>query len=249
MLALVHREKSQLAESGGKKLYHLLKDELKLFGIKLGRDKFLKVLKKNGLLKVRKKFKMPKTDSNHPFKMHKNLIADLLIEYADQVWVSDITYIRVLDKWHYLTLITDVYSRKIVGYSFSSDMTVNNTTRAAIDMAVKNRKNVTKTILHSDRGIQYCNPNFVDKIKRKGISSSMGAKGNPYDNAIAERINGILKYEFGLKFKFANSNIASDEIDKAIKLYNNKRPHWSLNLKTPQQVYDSSSKSIQNLVP
>jgi len=204
VLALVHREKTQLKESGGKKLYHLLKEELKKFGIKLGRDKFLKVLKKNGLLKKPKKFKMPQTDSKHPFRKHKNLIKDLLIEYVNQVWVSDITYIRVNDNWHYLTLVTDVYSRKIVGYSFSKNMTVKDTTSNAVNMAIKNRKNDTITILHSDRGIQYCNPNFIKAIAKKKVKPSMAEKGNPYENAIAERMNGILKYEFGLKYKFNN---------------------------------------------
>lgn len=191
---------------------------------------------------------MPKTDSNHPFRKHKNLIKDLLIQYVNQVWVSDITYIKVNDKWHYLTLVTDVFSRKIVGYSFSKTMTVQDTTATAVDMAIKNRKNQTKTILHSDRGIQYCNPNFIKAIAKKKVSPSMAEKGNPYENAIAERMNGILKYEFGLRFKFKDFLTAKNEIDKAVKLYNNKRPHWSLNLNTPNEVYSQSLIDCQNLL-
>jgi len=191
---------------------------------------------------------MPQTDSNHPFRMHKNLIKDLLIEYVNQVWVSDITYIRVREKWHYLTLITDVYSRKIVGYSFSKEMSVQQTTSTAVNMAIKNRKNKTKTILHSDRGFQYCNPNFVKYNSTKNIIASMGEKGNPYENAIAERMNGILKYEFGLRYKFKDFTIALKEINKAVKLYNNKRPHWSLDLKTPNEVYSQCMANMKNLV-
>jgi len=248
VLALVQREKKILKESGGKKLYHILKNTFDEIGIKIGRDKFFNILRKNGLLIKKKKFKMPKTDSKHPFYIHKNLIKDLEIKYPNQVWVSDITYIKVKQKWNYLTLITDVFSRKIVGFSFSKDMTVDQTTTQAINMALKNRKIVKKSILHSDRGFQYCNPNFVKKINAKGIVSSMGRSGNPYDNAIAERINGILKYEFALRFEFKNFDLANNEIIKAIKLYNNKRPHWSLNLKTPNEVfYNSSDLELKKL--
>ena len=244
VLDLVHREKKELKESGGKKLYHILKEELSLLGLKLGRDKFLKVLKKNGLLKKRKKYKMPATDSNHPFRKHKNLIRDLLIEYSDQVWVSDITYIRVKGKWCYLTLVTDVHSRKIVGYSFSKGMSVKETTERAMLMALKIRKKDRKTILHSDRGFQYCNPGFVDSMKKKGIIASMTENGNPYENAIAERINGILKYEFGLRYEFKDYEIGEEEVAKAVRLYNNKRPHWSLKLQTPNEVYQIEEKEV-----
>lgn len=248
ILEIVHAEKKILNQSGGKKLFHLLKSKIAKTGIKIGRDKFLNILRKNGLLIKKKKYKMPKTESNHPFYIHKNLIESLEIKYPNQVWVSDITYIKVNGKWNYLTLITDVFSRKIVGFSFSKGMSVEETSTTAFYMAIKNRKNVSKTILHSDRGFQYCNPNFVKKINSKGVISSMGKSGNPYDNAIAERVNGILKYEFALRFEFKNFDIANQEILKAINLYNNKRPHWSLNLSTPEFVFSNNQDLIEKSV-
>ena len=222
----------------------MLKQELQELGIKIGRDKFLNLLRGNGLLKKRKKYRKPVTDSKHPFRKYKNLIKELLIDRSDQVWVSDITYIRVGGRWNYLTLVTDVYSRKIVGYSLSEGMSVEETTIKAMKMAFRVRDKTRQTILHSDRGIQYCNPSFVKWTNKQGIRTSMGERGNPYDNAIAERMNGILKYEFGLSYEFKNYELAKAETAKAVKLYNDKRPHWSLELKTPNQVYQNENKEV-----
>lgn len=237
VLEIVIREKNILRNCGAKKIYHILKNEIKSMGIKMGRDKFFRLLKDNNLTCKKKKFKKPKTDSNHPFMKYSNLIKDLQIFRINQVWVSDITYIRVADKWNYLTLITDLYSRKIVGYSFCKGMSVEETTEPAIMNAFKFKKDTEKTILHSDRGVQYCMPKFTEKVKKRGIIFSNTKGGDPYENAVAERLNGILKYEFELKDNFKNFKLANDEIDKAILLYNNKRPHWSLDLKTPDQVF------------
>ena len=240
ILKLVKREKGILKESGGKKMYYLVQEEIKELGIKMGRDRFLKVLRNNDLLVSRKKYKQPKTDSNHPFRKHRNLIKEMQIERSDQVWVSDITYIRVGEDWNYLTLITDLYSRRIMGYSFSTGMRVKETTETAIKMALKNKKSKGETILHSDRGFQYCNPGFVEQNKQKEIKPSMTENSDPYENAVAERLNGILKYEFHLRYRFKNFEIAGKEIQKAIRLYNSYRPHWSLDLKTPNYVYSNS---------
>jgi len=248
ILNLIIREKAILKESGGKKLYYLLKGEIKSLGIKMGRDKFLNLLRNNGLLVSRKKYKQPKTDSNHPFRKHRNLIKDLEIRRPDQVWVSDITYIRVGQDWNYLTLITDLFSRRIMGYSFSTGMGVSQTTDKAIKMAMKNKTNDGQTILHSDRGIQYCNPGFVKENKKNKIIPSMTENSDPYENAVAERLNGILKYEFHLRYRFKSNQVASKEIQKAIKVYNSYRPHWSLELKTPNYVYANSTEIIENSV-
>ena len=237
VLKIVIREKAILKNSGAKKIYHILKNEIKNMGIKMGRDKFFRLLKDNNLTCKKKRYKKPKTDSNHPFMKYHNLIKDLNIFRVNQVWVSDITYIRVADKWTYLTLITDLYSRKIIGYSFSKGMTVEETTQPAIKNAFKFKKDIEKTILHSDRGVQYCMPKFTENIKEKGITFSNTQGGDPYENAVAERLNGILKYEFELKDNFKNFKLANHEIDRAILLYNSKRPHWSLDLKTPDEVF------------
>jgi transposase InsO family protein len=241
ILDLVKREKGILKESGGKKLYYLLQEQIKEKGIKMGRDKFLKLLKNNKLLIKRKKYKQPKTDSDHPFRKHRNLIKEMEIQRPDQVWVSDITYIRVGQEWHYLTLITDLYSRRIMGYSFSNGMRVNQTTAPALKMALKNKKNIGQTILYSDRGFQYCNPGFVEENKKQNIIPSMTENSDPYENAVAERLNGILKYEFHLRYRSKTYQVAGKEIQKAIKRYNSYRPHWSLQLKTPNYVYSNST--------
>lgn len=124
-----------------------------------------------------------------------------------------------------------------MGYNLSQNMTVKDTTAAAMKMALKNRKSRIKTILHSDRGFQYCNPSFVNENAKYGIIPSMTENSDPYENAAAERLNGILKYEFDLKDSFINHEVAKSEVDRAISLYNNHRFHWSLNLKTPDFVY------------
>lgn len=236
VLKLVIREKAILKNSGAKKMYHLLKPEIKAAGIKIGRDKFFNLLKENGLTIKRKRYKKPKTASKHYFFKYDNLIKDLDVYRPNQVWVSDITYIRVNGKWNYLTLITDLFSRRIVGYAFAKGMAVEDTTEPALKMALKTKFDEEKTILHSDRGLQYCAPLFTDKFEEK-IKFSNAQKGDPYENAVAERLNGILKYEFELKDNFKNFKLAETEIKKAVSLYNSKRPHWTLDLKTPDKVF------------
>lgn len=226
-----------------------MKPKLDQQSIKIGRDKFLKLLKTNGLLQNKKKYKKPITQSDHPFRKHKNLLKGTIIMHPDQVYVSDITYIRVDNEWNYLTLIMDLFSRKIMGYKLSKGMKVEQTTRPAMDMALKYRKHQNQTILHSDRGFQYCNPSFVEKNNEYNITPSMTNNGDPYENAAAERLNGILKYEFGLKDHFKNFEIASKEVDKAIKIYNQYRKHWSLDLKTPDEVYNNPQNFQPNNVP
>jgi len=248
IIPLVKEKKAILQKEGGKKLYFRLKPEFIKLNIKIGRDKFLNLLRINGLLQKKKKFKKPGTDSNHPFRKHKNLIKGTTVSKPDQVYVSDITYIKVDDQWNYLTLIMDLFSRKIMGYSFSVGMKVNQTTLSAMKMALKNRVSKGKTILHSDRGLQYCNPNFVNANAKKNIIPSMTNNGDPYENAAAERLNGILKYEFNLKDKFPSFDIAKKQVDDAIKLYNQYRTHWNLNLKTPDFVYKNPQLFKSNIV-
>ena len=175
-----------------------------------------------------------------------NLIKDLNVYHRNQVWVSDITYIRVNNNWTYLTLITDLFSRKIVGYSFSKTMRTEDTTIPATRMALNVKTDSKKTILHSDRGRQYCMPIFTNVFKKK-ITFSNTKNGDPYENAVAERINGILKYEFELKDNFKNFKLAESEIKKAVSLYNSTRPHWSLDLKTPDEVFfEARATAISN---
>lgn len=136
-----------------------------------------------------------------------------------------------------------------MGHHLSNGMKVNQTTAPALKMALKNRQNKEKTILHSDRGFQYCNPKFVEANYKNNITPSMTKNGDPYENAAAERLNGILKYEFDLKDHFNSFDIAKKEIDRAIKTYNDYRTHWSLNLKTPNEVYNNPQKFNPKMVP
>jgi len=249
ILELVKEAKTILQKEGGRKLYHRLKPEFLKRCIKIGRDKFLNLLRINGLLQKKKKFKQPKTESDHPFRKHQNLLKGTIVQRPDQVYVSDITYIRVDNEWNYLTLIMDLFSRKIMGYQLSEGMKVNQTTAPAMKMALKNRQNNEITILHSDRGFQYCNPTFVEANSKKNIVPSMTNNGDPYEHAAAERLNGTLKYEFDLKDHFLNFDIAKKEVDRAIKIYNEYRTHWALDLKTPNDVYQNPQNFNSKNVP
>ncbi|RZL05858.1 MAG: IS3 family transposase [Pedobacter sp.] len=188
------------------------------------------------LIKRRKKYAVT-TNSNHPFYKYKNEIKDKPVVRPNQVWVSDITYLRTSKGFVYLSLITDVYSRKIVGWHVDVSLGVEGTLKA-LRRALRHCKNTSGLIHHSDRGIQYCCYPYTDLLKEHGVIISMGEAGNCYDNAIAERVNGILKEEYMLDSTFRDHNQAEKSVEEAIYLYNYKRPHWSLKLKKPADVYD-----------
>jgi len=222
---------------GSAKLYHILKFDLKLNGICIGRDKFHNILKHLCLLVPRKKMFFRTTQSNHLFNKHSNLVKGLLINKPEQLWVSDITYLKTANGTMYLSLITDAYSKKIMGYNVSDNLKAQSS-RLALEMAIKNRKyRNRKLIHHSDRGIQYCCPEYTDVLNKHKIKISMTTKYDPYENAIAERVNGILKQEFDI----SNSKIQKSEINylvnNSIKIYNNMRPHFSCNLMTPDLAH------------
>lgn len=234
--------RSFMSKLGSKKLFQLIGPELAEHNIKLGRDKFIEFLRKEDLLVPKRKarFKVT-TDSNHPFKVYKNLTQDLNVTKPDQLWVSDITYLRTEKGFCYLALITDVYSRKIVGYDVSDSLELTGALNA-LKMAQRNK--IGKgTIHHSDRGSQYCSHIYTRKLKRKNIEISMAAAGNCYENALAERMNGILKMEFHLDYTFKNIQQAKIITEQSIKIYNKMRPHWGINLKTPDQMYNLKQKS------
>ncbi len=232
---LVMTHKLHMPRLGGRKTYHLIKEELQEHSIKLGRDLFFRWLKDNDLLVEAKKSYTRTTNSLHRFKVHKNLIKEVTPSYCDQVWVSDITYIRTRNGFCYLALITDAYSRKIVGYDISNSLELEGCLRA-LKMACKNRKG-KDTIHHSDRGIQYCSKRYTQYLKQKSVGISMAEAGNCYENALAERVNGILKNELNLDAIFESVTHAQKASKQAINTYNNLRPHMALNLKKPIDVY------------
>lgn len=239
IVGMVQNIRHELPRIGGRKLYYLLNEELKKLPSTLGRDKFFSILRRNGLLIRPERQYAVTTNSRHRFRIYKNLIKDREITGADRVYVSDITYIRMKGEFCYLFLVTDLYSRKIVGYHLSQSLSTTGGIRA-IEMALKEVEQPEKLVHHSDRGFQYCSGSYVELLKSKGIRLSMGEVGNPYDNAVAERVNGILKNEFYLNARFTNYSEAHRATKEAVKLYNTRRPHLSLDYKTPEEIYNLS---------
>jgi len=236
IIRLVQAIRRKMPKLGGKKLYKILIGDLKRMEIKLGRDNFFKLLGRNGLLIHRKKRYAKTTNSFHRFKIYDNLIKELSPENPDEVYVTDITYIRVSDSFCYLSLITDLYSRKIVGYDVSASLNIEGSVRA-LKMSLKGKENIEGLIHHSDRGIQYCSKIYTEILTEHKIQISMSEKGNPYENAVAERVNGILKEEFMLSETFKTKELAYKATKEAIKTYNEFRPHMSINYMTPNQKY------------
>jgi len=202
--------------------------------IKMGRDKFFDTMREFRMLVQRKKRFHKTTNSNHRFRKHPNLIKDKVLNRSEQVWVSDITYIKTEEGYKYLSLITDLYSKKIMGHFLSDNQKVEPTANA-LRMAIANRefKN-RKLIHHSDRGFQYCSDEYTNLLRANKIDISMTHSYDPYENAAAERVNGILKDEFEIGEGFINQAHASREINHAIKIYNSKRPHMSCDYATPE---------------
>lgn len=235
-LAIVLKRRQLLPREGGRKLYHAIKKELETNQVKIGRDKLFDLLRANNLLVERKKAYHRTTDSNHRFYKHKNLVKDVVPSGSNQVWVSDITYIRVFKGFCYLALITDAYSRKIVGYDLSDSLELTGCVRA-MKMALKQLPRNHKLVHHSDRGSQYCSNEYVNMLKDNSILISMTQENHCYENAMAERVNGILKDEFYMDSCFENKSHAQKSARDAINIYNKYRLHLSLNFKTPSQIH------------
>lgn len=237
VLKLVTEIRKDLPRCGTDKLYFMLKDEFIAHKIKLGRDGLYAIMGKYGMLIRYRKRKPYTTNSNHHYKKYPNLIRDLIVYEAGKLWVSDITYIRLTTGFAYLSIITDAYSHKIVGHKLHQTLHSKGTIDALI-MASKDHKITSELIHHSDRGIQYCCNEYVAMIDHLKIQLSMTENGDPYENAIAERVNGILKYEHGLKEIFINFEQAKIEVDIAVKTYNELRIHDSCNRLTPIQAHE-----------
>lgn len=232
---LVMEQRRKMPRIGGRKLYWLIRDDLKAHGIRLGRDRFFDWLRDNQLLVRPKKRYTRTTHSHHRFRIHTNQVKGMKVKRPDQVWVSDITYIRLRKAFCYLALITDAFSRKIIGYHVNDTLELSGCLKA-LQMACRSKHKLS-VIHHSDRGIQYCSNRYIEALSKQNIKVSMAEAGNCYENALAERVNGILKNEFNLDATFDNINTVRSATRQAIDTYNNQRPHMSLNMKTPQQVY------------
>lgn len=234
------------ARIGGRKLIYLLQNDFKKAGIEIGRDKFFKFLKAQHLLVKKKKNRIITTRSYKRFREHPNLIKDLEVKRPEQVWVSDITYVHCKKGPQYLHLVTDAYSKKIMGYFLSDDLKTKSTL-AALKMALKNRKYPKRKLIHhSDRGFQYTSEVYTNRLKKEKIKISMTTKYDPYENAIAERVNGILKDEFEISNRKLSIQEVKRNVNHAIKIYNHKRPHWSCKFLTPEQAHKKGKFKLKN---
>lgn len=241
IIDLVKRVRQSLPKVGTLKLIHILRDDLATHGISIGRDSFFALLKKHHLLVKRRKRYAVTTDSNHPYKKWSDMVKDLPIQAPEQVWVSDITYLRTTGNFIYLSLITDAYSRKIVGYHLSQNLKVQGCL-ISLNKAMSTRTTNNPLIHHSDRGIQYCCEPYVSTLLQNNIAISMTQDGSPYDNALAERVNGILKTELNLEKTFSSYKEAIPFVHHAIDAYNRLRPHMSIGNLTPNKAHYSTQK-------
>jgi putative transposase len=242
-MELVANVRIQMPRLGTRKLYHLLSTDLKSLGV--GRDRLFQILKSNHMLINPKKQYHITTDSRHRFRKHKNLIENMIIDRPEQVWVSDITYIGTRKNPMYLFLVTDAYSKKIMGYNVSDSLASTGAV-SALKEALKHRNNQKKPLIHhSDRGLQYCCNEYQKLLNKYDIKCSMTEKYDPYQNAIAERVNGILKHEFINEIKISDKELWGLFIEDTIKIYNQKRPHYSCYMLTPNQMHKQSKMKMR----
>lgn len=236
VVKLVEELRAEMPRIGTRKLHYLLKEQLAEHNIKMGRDKLYEIMCKYGLLLHYRRRKPYTTNSSHHYRKWPNLIGELLLTHPGQLWVSDITYIRLQNGFCYLFLITDAYSRKIIGWCLSDGLGAVSAIRA-LQMAVKSKRGQS-LIHHSDRGVQYCCKEYVRELQRYRIRISMSEKGNPYQNAIAERVIGILKTELGMGRTFSSIAHAIKTLEKSVDTYNRIRPHSSCDYNTPVVAHE-----------
>lgn len=238
LLDLIRPIRKQMPRLGTIKLYAMVKNEMIRNNIKMGRDNFFSFLRCERMLVHKKKNFTKTTNSFHRFRKHKNLIKSMEIKTPEQVWVSDITYIKTDSGHEFLSLITDFYSKKIVGFHLAENLKTEGPLKA-LQMAIKSRRYpLRKLIHHSDRGLQYCSDDYIDMLSKNNILPSMTEQYDPYENAVAERVNGILKDEFDIASGFINHLHAVKEIKSVVETYNTLRPHLSCNMLTPIQAHE-----------
>ena len=243
VIELVENIRIKMPKLGGRKLYFLLSEPLK--ELKIGRDKFFNILRANHLLIIPKRSYHVTTNSHHRFRKHKNLVSDYQVTKPNQVWVADITYIGNRKNPSYLSLITDAYSKKIVGHHVAENLTTEGSL-LALKKAVNHTNLKEKSIIHhSDRGLQYCSDEYQKISEKNNISCSMTQNSDPYENAVAERINGILKQEFDIDKFDVETKIKRKIVDESIKIYNELRPHFSNHYLTPNQMHKQEKLKIK----
>ena len=239
MIEQVKSIRRSLPKIGTRKLHYLLQDDLKHRQIKLGRDRLFDLLRQHRLLVQPSRQYRKTTHSKHWMRKYPNLYSGYTVAAPEQAFVSDITYVESDEGVHYLSLVTDAGTRKIMGYHLSDDMKAESV-GLALKQAIANRKTNSSLIHHSDRGLQYCSAHYQEILKNHDITPSMTDGNDCYQNALAERINGILKTEF-LIHKYRTKAELEQVLKESIHAYNHLRPHLSLGMKTPNEVHKKAS--------
>lgn len=240
IVSLVRRERQQQPRLGCRKIHWLLSEELREAGVEVGRDRMFEVLRNHGML-VKPLPKAPRTTySRHSLPVFRNLISKLDTTGPNQIWVSDVTYIRTWEDFEYLTLIMDRHSHKIVGYHCGESLDAKSSAEA-LDLALADLPDDRYPIHHSDRGSQYCSHKYVGRLQERSLPVSMTELNHCAENSVAERLNGILKQEYGLGRTFLNRQQARRAADEAVWLYNNRRPHTSLQYRRPSEVHSQAA--------
>lgn len=239
VVALVQETRRRQPRIGVRKLHYLLREPLAAAGIKLGRDGLFRTLKRAHLLVPSKRAFHKTTQSLHRFYKHPNLlkpgVSEAVLDRPEQVWVADITYLPTQGKYVYLSLVTDAYSRKIVGHHVHESLQTEEVAQA-LKVALGTRRGRGRLIHHSDRGIQYCSAYYQALHEQHGLTCSMTDGYDCYQNALAERINGILKTEF-LLYRPESLDQARRMVNESVDIYNRERPHMALKYKTPDAVH------------
>jgi len=235
VITWVKQERQIQPKLGGLKL----KSRMQGLPFELGRDRLFKVLKDNDLNVKREPAKPRTTNSYHTLPVFTNRIAQKPASGPNEVWVSDLTYIDTMEGFRYLFLISDQYSRKIVGYNLSEKMESADAVKA-LESAVNKLPKDQRPCHHSDRGCQYCSHEYIGCLKKHGLSVSMTEQNHCYENAQAERLNGILKQEYGLGGRLRSPQIAQRLVDQAVLIYNTLRPHRSLNMEYPSVIHEGA---------
>jgi transposase InsO family protein len=236
IVELVRRERRVQPRLGGRKLLHLLRSEFSEAGVEIGRDRFFELLAESDLLVAPKPGVPRTTNSRHSLPVFGNLLAGKVFSAPNEAWVSDLTYIRTDDGFLYAALITDAYSRKIVGAHIGDSLEAEGCL-LALDQALMGLPAGKQPIHHSDRGCQYCCHEYVERLQARGVAISMTQVMHCYENAQAERVNGILKQEYELGRRFRTKEQARKAFDQAVWLYNHRRPHLGLNYRFPADVH------------
>jgi transposase InsO family protein len=244
VIKMVNELRFRMPKIGTRKLYFLLGHQLKEMNV--GRDMLFRILKANHMLIKAKRHYHITTNSHHRFRKHKNLIEGLVPTQPEQIWVSDITYIGNRNNPMYLALVTDAYSKKIVGYDVSNSLDVRGSTRA-LKKAIKSRVYKSNQIIHhSDRGLQYCSNEYQSILMKNKIKCSMTGSYDPYANAVAERINGIIKAEFIGENNVCDLTLMQELVNDSVKTYNELRPHYSCYFNTPNQMHKQRKLNIRS---